>query len=50
MDKLTKEWKVVFENYMYKTRKLVYEDHFTPGCFDRNNLAESLNVLSRCKQ
>lgn len=28
-----KNGKWYFENYMYKTRKLVYEDHFTPGCF-----------------
>lgn len=45
-----KNGKWCFENYMHKIRKLVHEDHFTPGCFKRNHLAEYLNVLSRCKK
>uniref|UniRef100_A0A8W8LPB4 THAP-type domain-containing protein n=1 Tax=Magallana gigas TaxID=29159 RepID=A0A8W8LPB4_MAGGI len=42
--------KLRFENYVFNARKLVCEDHFTPDCFDRNPVAESLNFLPRCKK
>lgn len=42
--------KLRFENYVFNARKLVCEDHFTPDCFDRNHVAESLNFLPRCKK
>ena len=39
-----------FETYVFNTKKLVCEDHFTPDCFERNHVAESLNFFQRCKK
>lgn len=45
-----KNGKLCFETYVYNTKKLVCEDHFTPDCFERNLVAESLNFFPRCKK
>lgn len=45
-----KNGKLCFETYVFNTKKLVCEDHFTPDCFERNHVAESLNFFPRCKK
>lgn len=45
-----KNGKLCFETYVYNTKKLVCEDHFTLDCFERNLVAESLNFFPRCKK
>lgn len=41
--------KLCFETYVFNTKKLVCEDHFTPDCFERNHVAESLIFLHDVK-